>query len=303
MTALLLFLATISLLFEATTQTAIASGPTPTPLPPASQHRQWSPDAPQRARNANGVLRVPSDYPTITQALSDAQAGDTVRVAGGSYLEGALAVPPGVHLVGDGWRNTIIDGGGADVVVYPGPGSLVEGFTIQGSGDGYFNAGVWISRGEAIIRKNHIRDNATGFWAWCFDPASCAVQATIERNVISGNAFNGINSNDQPRLIIRRNTIVENDAAGGILNNAASLAKNNLIVANAGEGLVNHAGASAGYNNVWGNAQDFVGVAPGPGNLSLDPLFRNAAQGDYRLRAASPVIGMAEHQSPLHFLR
>jgi hypothetical protein len=33
------------------------------------------------------TLRVPQDYPTITQALNVVRAGDTIQVAAGTYAE------------------------------------------------------------------------------------------------------------------------------------------------------------------------------------------------------------------------
>ncbi|MEZ4614204.1 MAG: DUF1565 domain-containing protein [Caldilineaceae bacterium] len=70
---------------------------------------------------------VPADYPTIAQALSAAKAGDTVQVAPGTYREAMLNMPPHVTLIGSGRDQTIIDGHGEKVVLYPSDGSTVRG--------------------------------------------------------------------------------------------------------------------------------------------------------------------------------
>jgi len=94
------------------------------------------------------------------------------------------------------------------------------------------------------VRSNRITGNAAGVWAWCFDPATCAIQVTLEGNLIDHNSSNGVNSNEYAVLQLRNNTIAHN------------------------------VGATVRYNDVWGNAQDYVGGAMGEGGLLADPLFR-----------------------------
>jgi len=265
--------------------------PTPTPTPPPARHVAFLSPPARAPQRATQVIRVPGDYPTIAEALAVALAGDTVQVAAGTYPEGGLWVPPGVGLVGAGWQSTIIDGNGADVMIYPGPDSLVEGFTIRGSGPDYFDTALWVNQGSITVRKNRITGNSAGLWAWCFEPDTCAIHITLEGNIVDGNSSNGINSNEYPIFEVRNNTVVGNGGAGIILNNAASLAENNIVVANASAGLVNYAGATVHHNDVWGNGQDYVGGEPGAGGLSMNPMFRDMAGGDYRLRAGSPAVG------------
>ena len=237
------------------------------------------------------TIQVPSDYPTIAEGLTVAQGGDTVQVAPGIYQEGPLHIPSGVSLVGAGWETTIIDGNGASVVIYAGPGSMVEGFTIRGSGSSYWDAGVWVGSGLVTVRDNRITGNSQGVVAYCWDPATCAVELTLEGNVVDGNSSNGINSNEGPVFYVRNNTVVNNEGAGVILNNSASLAENNIAVGNS-RGLVNSTGATVRYNDVWGNEWgDYSPGDPGEGGLSMDPMFRDATNGDYRLHSGSPAIG------------
>ncbi len=169
--------------------------------------------------------------------------------------------------------------------------TTVRGFTIRGSGAAYFDAGIWIQRGTATIRENRITDNAFGVWAWCFDPDTCQLQVVLENNIIDHNTRGGINSNEHSILVLRNNTVVRNDGDGVVLNNNGSLAENNLVVGNSLRGLVNNAGAMVRYNNVWANRENYVGSEPGEGGLSMDPMFRDMANRDYRLHAGSPAVG------------
>jgi len=255
------------------------STPTPTAVPSATP------------TSAPVTHQVPGDYATIAEALAAAGWGDTVQVAPGTYQEGPLHIPSGVSLVGAAWETTIIDGNGASVVIYTGPGSLVEGFTIRGSGSSYWDAGVWVGSGLVTVRNNRITGNSQGIVAYCWDPATCAVEFNLESNVVDGNSSNGINSNEGPVLYVRNNTVVNNEDAGVVLNNSGSLAENNIVVGN-GHGLVNPFGATVRYNDVWGNEWgDYSPGDPGEGGLSMDPMFRDLTNGDYRLRAGSPAVG------------
>jgi len=54
------------------------------------------------------VLRVPTQYPTISAALGIAQPGDRVIVSEGAYQE-SLVIPAGVEVVGESRENTLVE--------------------------------------------------------------------------------------------------------------------------------------------------------------------------------------------------
>lgn len=241
--------------------------------------------------DVSGDGRTPGTaFKTIGEAVPHALRGNTIQVTAGTYVE-QVSVPTGVALIGAGLETTTLDGGGKDgPVVRLSMDSTVEGFTIRNSGPDYFDCGVWLDHGTAVLRGNHITGNAAGILAWCFDEATCDIQLTIENNIVDGNSFNGINSNSEPVLIVRNNTVVGNEGAGILLNNRASQAVNNIVVSNS-QGVVNYAGAAVHHNDVWGNEQNYAGGESGEGGLSMDPMFRDRENGDYRLYAGSPAVG------------
>jgi hypothetical protein len=100
-----------------------------------------------------GVLRVPSEYPTIQEALTAAVSGDSVLVAPGTYTncDGGPCTPnvavlkAGVILLSEGGAEVTVlrvdaPGGGLAVVHGSGivtGGALLKGFTITGTAAGY----------------------------------------------------------------------------------------------------------------------------------------------------------------------
>ena len=68
------------------------------------------------------------------------------------------------------------------------------------------------------------------------------------------------------------NNLIVNGAACGI-----DLPSSSLVV-------IGH------HNDVRGNATDYCGSAASTGNISADPLFVNAAAGNYHLSIGSPAI-------------
>ena len=92
-----------------------------------------------------------------------------------------------------------------------------------------------------------------------------------------------------------RNNVITAQAGPGIdCFQATPLILNNLITANAGGGIVcRHLESppTIAYNDLWQNQPgDTLGCTLEAGNRSQDPLFVDAARGDYCLRTDSPLI-------------
>ncbi len=182
------------------------------------------------------TLLVPSQYPTIQAGLNAAQAGDTVLVAPGTYVEN-IAWPSfdGIVLISeDGADTTAIDGDGGDRVIgFPNisfsNNTQIIGFTIQ-NGYAVQGAGIYISQGSPYIHENIIQRNiATGSSTWVYGGGIfCDGTGTplIANNTIRGNAAKGeywnygggIYIDNQNSATIWAN-IIENDSTiGGYWN-------------------------------------------------------------------------------------
>ena len=242
-----------------------------------------------RAMDASGDGRSPTTaFKTIAEALGQAAPGDTVVVAPGIYSE-RFQIPQGVGLVGHGLADTVIDGGGNEgSVIAMMPDSILAGFTVQGSGPGYFDAAIWHEKGAITVRQNRFVGNSVGLMSYCSD-ADCQATALLQNNLFQANSRAAIDATSEPVHHILNNVVLDNDR-GLILNNARSVAENNIIVRNQVGVLGYDKDAIVRFNDIWDNQQDTAGVPLGEGNISADPQFMDAGQGNYHLAPESPAV-------------
>jgi hypothetical protein len=99
-----------------------------------------------------GGTHANADFTTIQAAIDAAEPGDIVTVPAGTYNE-HVVIKDGIVLCGEGAESTIIDGGGAKLVVTCGKNSAIMGFTIQNGVKGVFNAGNFIGVSDCIIKR------------------------------------------------------------------------------------------------------------------------------------------------------
>jgi len=118
-------------------------------------------------------------YTSISEALADAEPGDTILVRGGVHP--ALVVDKAVTIRGE--AGAVIDGGGiGDVVTIDAPSVILEGFELRNSGTVMYeeHAGVTVLQPDVIVRNNTIHDVLFGVFVKQGD------NALIEGNHIVG---------------------------------------------------------------------------------------------------------------------
>lgn len=130
----------------------------------------------------SGVLEVggSGDFPTIAAALSAAGPGDTVRVHAGIYREHVVISKP-VVLQGD--SGTVIDGGGAGVVLHVLAPATITGLVIRGSGASQAeeHAGILVENADGIVVENNVLEDVL-FGVYVKES---------DRSVIRGNRIEG----------------------------------------------------------------------------------------------------------------
>ena len=203
----------------------------------------------QRGRASPSVITVPTDYPTIQQAINAANPGDTVFVENGTY-PGNVVVNKTVNLIGENNQSTIIDGGGVGTVLTVSasglpPGSAdnvtIANFTLANSGSGPSDSALLLNGVEGC-NVTGVRDEtgSNGMWV------NNSWYASLEGNYVVNNSY-GIVLTYSAFNKILSNTLANNSI--GILLATSS---NNVLCSNSIAGAISYAiyFTLSNYNNV-----------------------------------------------------
>ncbi len=169
-----------------------------------------------------------------------------------------------------------------------------------------------------LIRDCLIAHNKGGGIFIETDTGSPGPAAELYNNTVVHNTGYGISIVKGARAIIEHNTVAYNAGDGirseitpgsGDGNNCYITVRNSIVTHNVGGGIVRRITLGACYtlecNDVWGNAGVQDGVAGnyqgwsqgdlcfngrGPGDVSFDPVYRDAAHDDFLLAPESPLF-------------
>jgi len=160
------------------------------------------------AISAGREIRVPQDYQTIQEAIDAAAEGDTILVDIGTYKEN-LRIPKGLTLIGADREQTIIEGGGNDVIAISSVSLVtVRNFTITGGRDGVFIA----PGAQALLRGNRILQNQR-------DGVLVIGSAELLGNFIADNGRCGVQTLGPDATVTGSGNIIQNNAGGNLCGN------------------------------------------------------------------------------------
>jgi parallel beta-helix repeat protein len=155
---------------------------------------RWYVDA---SASANGNGSAASPYRSITQALTQAQAGQVVFVRPGRYSPSSTGeilpmnrARAGVRLIGAGAADTIIDGErvNENAVVIAAANVRMAGFTIRNAGQ----AGLFVFRSNNVVVENNLFTSNVRFGVGSLESRGLIVRNNVSvSNLESGMAFSG----------------------------------------------------------------------------------------------------------------
>lgn len=239
------------------------------------------------------ILRVPSQFPTIFNAMTVAVDDDTIVVEPGLYRENIDFGGKRVHLLGENGPSVTT----LEPFVSNQPtlrfasgepwGAGVSGFTIQG-GDSKHVVQI-ANNASPSIHHNVIRDhisyvyNATAIGSYNSSPL-------IEFNLFyHTRSLGGIGIFSGGGTI--QNNTFDDNSRGYWSQGIGVIARNNIVTNSTDFGIGDDGFAVNDYNCTYNNNSEYCcGAVPGPNDFTADPLYCNPGSLNYNLAPGSLCI-------------
>lgn len=233
---------------------------------------------------AGQPIRIPADHATIQAGIEAAQAGDTIMVSAGTYLE-RIVLKSGVRMVSEGGdekgkvglrraERTVIDGRGGrkGAGVLMAEGATIDGFTVTGVGvyDDDRWKKHWKERGD---NQGHEHIGGFGEPGIGVNGVNCRItNCIVHHNGDTGIAVRGAKGRTADP-IVTANICYRNMGGGiGLMAGVGGIVRGNTCFENFYAGIGHSAGACPLVvdNDCYGNVRAGIGVSEG-----ACPIVRN----------------------------
>lgn len=222
----------------------------------------------QPTNSQSSFIIVPDHYPTIQEAINNANEGDTVYVKNGTYYE-TVIINKTISLIGENPEGVIIDASYIrDVVIVKTNNVVVSNLTMCNGYSG-FNispgivlqnvngckitnniflnnpVGIYIEKAfNNLISNNKVLNNFP-YGIWLYDAANCL----IANNNITSNGH-GISLSGSTNNIVANNVLLKNRHGVTIYNSLNNTVYHNNFLNNTDhQALV----GTSGFLNIWDN--------------------------------------------------
>ncbi|OEH94411.1 NosD domain-containing protein [Bacillus solimangrovi] len=197
------------------------------------------------------TIVVPNDFPTIQEAVNEAEEGDIifVRASGGPYVQNVVINKDNLNLIGLGKMKPVLDGtmiGGNGLTLNGTSGVIVQNFTVQQYG---LNI-VLSSSNENKIMNNRCNGGVEGIFL------ADSNQNKIEKNSCNNNSI-GIELDNAKSNLVKGNDVISNN--NGIViedDSDDNLIKRNVVNDNVLNGISLSGNSNENdvfFNHVLGN--------------------------------------------------
>ncbi|MBI3961710.1 MAG: right-handed parallel beta-helix repeat-containing protein [Deinococcus sp.] len=203
------------------------------------------------------VLQVPGEYPTIAAALAGAPEGATIQLAPGEYTE-QVEITRSVTLLGPAQGEAVVLGrlDVPGIHVHDTSGVAIQGLTVVGAKYGIFVerstgvlvqnnlvrqsrlVGIRVRNASATVVDNTVLDGAAPYGEGIHVTMAMEwPESQIERNLVMGNAAEGIVTN-MAHVSIVGNTVRANARRGiAVTEMSQALVEANVVLENSLTGI------------------------------------------------------------------
>ncbi len=242
---------------------------------------------------SGSIIHVPGDSVTIQAGINGASNGDTVLVAPGIYRVNLDFHGKPVTLTSEAGPLLTelrpLSSGSPIVAFTSGESSLARltGFRLSSTSG---NPAIRVSSSSPTIVGNHFTNHASYIGNGSVIYVTGYSHCLIRQNLFWNNAAAyAVIWGDSDSLMYIINNTIHSGRVGLILWCPHSIVKNNTVTG-CEMGVSVTRTMTRQYNNVWGNVTDWITGGPDPTDLSVDPLFTDAADGNFYLDDNSPLI-------------
>lgn len=213
-------------------------------------------------------------------------------IGGALYVEDSSLVMNGGHILGS---TMALAGGG----IYAQSSHLtLNDVTFAQNSAHEGGGGLWINESSLQMNRCLVENNMTntGTGAGIGGMGSAVAIRNTRFHANTGSNIGGGFGATGVSGVIENCLFTENESAtgGGLfcLGTGEMVVRNNIVMNSQGSGmLVGGSELYVGHNNLWGNLPDHYGPGmTGEQDISLEPLFVDAAAGDFGLAQHSPCV-------------